>query len=508
MLTGTFTDTGTYSAWSDGPWVYSGFKRTLTFTNLVFRYPDGAQQGTAIGYQLCGSQAASDCPLRGPGPTVSFTPYTETATDGTCTWTWQERPDPSAVASGQLQLSLASSGRWTATSFQLQVEPLITNVQVSGQNNCQFDKPFALPPAPSGGSPTADRSDYSDGPFIGSASPNVAADPTGQSVTFTGTTTGLEAWQGPQTHEFSGQIGGQGCPAAGASAGAADIGPAWRGLAVTETGLDSLVRRAATNLPCADSITASRLKVPLGGRETLAARLSPPGTTATTYSFEIRRAGRFAWDVLGSSSKPTWSLTARSAGHFQVRVIALSTAKKLISPPVALEVEFPIWSEIAAEKTVKRFTDASWAETLRLTTPTTRRELGYWIWLDTCGRVRYGHTPTELGRPTGVDDAASLGLSRRPRDQPENPPGTGCGKYFVANFHTHTPTTHLHKPGFGRDVGPSTNDERFANRDEVPGFVYDYRASRPGSGSIPLGYPLGKPARMYVFGYLRRPTPR
>src|SRR4029079_9080787 len=129
----------------------------------------------------------------------------------------------------------------------------------------------------------------------------------------------------------------------------------------------------------------------------------------------------------------------------------------------------------------------------RLATPQSRREVGFWILLDTCsvprGHQKYDHTRRILGPPAGPEENASVHLGRRPPDEPANPPAViGCATYIVSSFHTHTPTTYRLPPGGSRLVGPSPRDEQNANRRMVPGIVFDYIANPPGSSRIPYGF--------------------
>ena len=223
LLSGTLTDVGKYSSWTEGEWQYSGFKRTLTFSNVRFRQPGtfkpgamgdtGASDAPALViYQLCGNRANSDCLDKAAGPSVSFTPYTQTATNGTCTWTWKVVADPKGTESGTLDLA-SSNGGWSVSSLELSMTPLITDASVSGPSNCQFDKPTAIPPFDQNSNT---NQDWADGPSAPLTAPYARASSDGENVTFSGTNSVLEGWQGPQTHTFSGQLSGS-CSITGAA---------------------------------------------------------------------------------------------------------------------------------------------------------------------------------------------------------------------------------------------------------------------------------------------------
>jgi hypothetical protein len=94
---------------------------------------------------------------------------------------------------------------------------------------------------------------------------------------------------------------------------------------------------------------------------------------------------------------------------------------------------------------------------------------------------------------------------------------TGGAIYYVASFHTHTPTIDL-LPFDYRFVGPSDNggqgDYAAALAGMRPGLVYDYLPSPSNGSTVSSGLPLGSPAKIYplpirqVDGSLeyRRPT--
>jgi hypothetical protein len=265
----------------------------------------------------------------------------------------------------------------------------------------------------------------------------------------------------------------------------------------------------------AEELAPTSVTVPHRGG--LRVRLFPPWATARSYTWQMKRSHQSSWTLIGATSQPSFNFTFRLAGRFKLRTIAHlasagGTPRNLVSSVRPLEVKFPTRDQILADQDVNSFTEGAWAQTLRLATPQSRRELGFWISLDTCavprGHRRYGHTTIIEGPLAGPEENASVHLGSRPADDPPNPPAViGCATYIVATFHTHTPTRYRLPPGKTRRVGPSRKDEGNAKGRMMPGLVFDYIANPPGSMSIPFGYAVHSPAQHYRYGVLRRPTP-
>ena len=245
------------------------------------------------------------------------------------------------------------------------------------------------------------------------------------------------------------------------------------------------------------------------------ATLYPPWATAKSYTWEMKPSSESRWTDLGTTAHPTYKITYRLAGNFKLRVwfngaSAGGVPRRLVSPVRPVEVRFPSWDDIVANKDVAHFTRNAWARTLDLatgpppaSTPNWRQEVGFWISLRTCSGT-YGHTTMREGPRTGPNDRAKINIGPRPADTTNRPdPVKGCYTYMVASFHTHTPTTFLSR---GRGVGPSKEDQDFNNRWKVPGVVYDYIASPPGSKNIPPRHPKNSKAKPYHAGLFRRPT--
>jgi hypothetical protein len=246
------------------------------------------------------------------------------------------------------------------------------------------------------------------------------------------------------------------------------------------------------------------------------ARTFPPWATATSYKWQMRRANSSQWTTLGTTATKTFPWTFRLAGHFKWRVIIYGlTAPGFGTEPVhvgrteTLQVRFPTRDQISNHQAVQSIAQDAWALTLHLANPQTRREVGFWITLNTCSG-RYGHTmPPRLGPEVGPRDDATVNLGSQPADIPRNPTlADRCATYPVATFHTHTPTTYRVPIGESRPVGPSRVDRENASGRGLPGFVFDYAANPPGSMRIPFGYRKDEAAFVYRYGPVRRPTPR
>jgi GT2 family glycosyltransferase len=260
---------------------------------------------------------------------------------------------------------------------------------------------------------------------------------------------------------------------------------------------------APSQPPVTVAITVPVPVIKLGQTETLQATLTPATAKATNFVFQAKRAAAATWTQLASGPSATFAYKATIAGHFNVRVVATVNGKNVTSPSANLTVTFPVYADIVADANVITFTDAAWQDTLAATTPTTRREEGFWIQFNS-NTGAYSHTPTILGPVIGPNQTGSVQLGPRPPDVPASPQLPGSGVYTVASFHTHTPTTFRM---VGRPVGPSAADNAADTNDDVTGVVYDYIANPPASGSIPAGYPLHSPAQRYHSGPASRKTP-
>ncbi|HTV12555.1 MAG TPA: hypothetical protein VME20_11925 [Acidimicrobiales bacterium] len=255
--------------------------------------------------------------------------------------------------------------------------------------------------------------------------------------------------------------------------------------------------------------------------------------------WQVTRAGSSDWTTVGRSflgpAPQSWlslpfgptggtikySHEAAVAGKFVFRWTAfLDGAWKSSENEVRVSVLFPTIYQIASQPGVEADALSAWNETVyKSANQQSRHEIGYWVTLDTCN-ASYGHTPEVLGPTTSnsVPDAATLKLGRRPQDDPKSAPFDSCATYVVASFHTHTPTFYLPKADPPRPVGPSTQDKQATEQNgafAVPGLVYDYCPAvtivprqtadcTQESGTIPSGWALGNPAKLWLYGPLRR----
>jgi hypothetical protein len=170
-------------------------------------------------------------------------------------------------------------------------------------------------------------------------------------------------------------------------------------------------------------------------------------------------------------------------------------------------VPFPTFSEIVADPGVMAQTQAAWGETLLFSRGhrSLVREEGFYILLHT-DTGEYEFTPTVYGHAF-APTAKGVGVTLPP--PPADTPGN---LYTVALFHTHVAVKDLSER-LGQTVGPSTADNTTANRDQLPGLVFDYVAThelhRRGK-IIPYvsgGTSFNAPAMIYPSGPDQRPTP-
>jgi hypothetical protein len=235
--------------------------------------------------------------------------------------------------------------------------------------------------------------------------------------------------------------------------------------------------------------------------------IKPTACKATEFKIEIQRASGGGWFLLSNKRSFLWS--ARVAGKFQLRGTAKIDGTDYQTALKDVEVQFPNYGDIVGDSRVRVMTNREWARTLKACTqnPNVRRELGFWIQINTKSN-RYISTDRTKGPLVPPTDGAYVDVPARPADNPSAPDPNAKGvKYPVASFHTHTPTTYR-AGGGARGIGPSGADNRIDTKDQVPGVVYDYVESPVGSGSIPMGHPELSAAILYKsLGLDRRPTP-
>jgi len=218
---------------------------------------------------------------------------------------------------------------------------------------------------------------------------------------------------------------------------------------------------------------------------------------------EVQRVGKSQWYQFDHNGVPEYTEPARVAGKFIVRVKgSIEDSEHETEPTEEIEVRFPDADTILAGDGVRARMDQAWANTKSATTPTSRREEGYYITLNTsAGNEAYGVTSYTVGNQVANNAFAQLdGFGARPKDIPENPTPIHYSLYIVGWFHTHPPTKYqVANPGFPATqlVGPSGppgGDHEFSSHASVncPGFVYDYvpTGTYLGWPSVPFGHPI------------------
>ncbi|HMO52376.1 MAG TPA: hypothetical protein PKE26_15890 [Kiritimatiellia bacterium] len=233
----------------------------------------------------------------------------------------------------------------------------------------------------------------------------------------------------------------------------------------------------------------------------------PTNVVPTNYHYEIRRTNSLTWYTLTNSTVPAYTSVVAVAGHFKIRVSAFLTNAVTTSLEKEFTVEFPSYSEIIADTNVLAKMDQAWASTLAATTPTSRREEGFWIKVRTQTR-QYEFSQTHYGSNVPPARKATMSLGAKPLDSHLNPTPLDEPMYTVAAFHTHTPTTY--RP-HDRVVGPSPKDINTHNKIDVVGVVYDYTGypNPPAYTNyyIPSSNALWGASQLYHCGPDRRSTP-
>lgn len=161
-------------------------------------------------------------------------------------------------------------------------------------------------------------------------------------------------------------------------------------------------------------------------------------------------------------------------------------------------VNFPNRNRIEANAITQSHTTALWQQTLNDCTdnPNQRRELGCWFAIDT-QTGSFTPSPTQSSPFVGPNDPVKVQLGTRPQDDLVDV--NNGGKYWVASFHTHTPTTFR---TLGRAGGPTVEDRGVDILEDVVGLVFDYQAE-----FVPPQHPKASPAGIYKTDLLRRTKP-
>ena len=290
-------------------------------------------------------------------------------------------------------------------------------------------------------------------------------------------------------------------------------------------GNNNISWRHSEQSDCVDVIQISVIKVELDVENTLltlmetntlTAVVTPSnGISVSEYTFEIKRDGSPTWYQLYQGPQPSFEAVAKVAGQFDLRVSASIAGVTCVSQEKDVEAQFPSDSDILAGQGVHSRMDQAWTDTKNATTPTSRREEGYYITLDTSSGS-YGITAHTVGAFVSNDVGAvwDTATNPRPLDSIADPTPLDQPTYTVGWFHTHTPTTYR---SLGRPAGPSggpgpppTFDYSWSARPDIciPGYAYDYTESPAGSGSIPAAHPINSAAQIYtITPPVRRPTP-
>ena len=296
-----------------------------------------------------------------------------------------------------------------------------------------------------------------------------------------------------------------------------------QGLSHSDTSRDVSLRLTGSlqGMTCADTVNLTVMQVQLDTEKTLLTlkhnrecnleikTIPAIETEFNEYRVDIKRTNSVTWYVLGSNRAITpWH--ANIAGEFHLRGMAKIGGTAFYSTNIVIVNQFPNYTQIEGDADVRTATDTEWANTLADCTesPNQRRERGFWFRINTFDNV-YEHDDVLMGEWVGPDDGASVIFPSRPADIPPNPaPNAEGAVYYVASFHTHTPTTYRTNSVGTRGVGPSTPDNDADTEDNVPGIVYDYAENSSGSGSIPMGHPENATAQRYIsLGKTKRSTP-
>ena len=232
------------------------------------------------------------------------------------------------------------------------------------------------------------------------------------------------------------------------------------------------------------------------------------GVIISQYIFDTKRTNDVTRYQLYQGSQSTFNVISRVAGTFDLRVSVTVDSAICVSLEKNVEVQFPSASDILTGQGVQARMDQAWMGTKNATTPTSRREEGYYITLDTSSGA-YGITAHTIGTSVANNQGASWDTATypRPQDSIAHPTPLDQPIYIIGWFHTHTPTTYRI---VGRGIGPSEADNGWSAHDNIniPGYAYDYTEFPIGSGLIPAAHPINSGAQIYtITPPTRRPTP-
>ena len=247
------------------------------------------------------------------------------------------------------------------------------------------------------------------------------------------------------------------------------------------------------------------------------------GPDADSYSLQVQPQTTQAssnWNTVATTDQG--SVTQRLAGYFNVRATATINGVVFYSRTETVEVQFPDFTMIVSDPVVQAAMNAAWTDTLAFAeaenqngSVLTDREEGFWIQLNT-STGQYIIDPTFYGTPSEALPGVTVGITPqqigpKPTDVFLSTDQGDAAIYTIAIFHTHTPMAFIPillnpdgSPVITRKVGSSTDDDQFAQENNVVGIVYDYDSP---TGIIPAGWGLDQQASLYEAGLFRRPTP-
>ena len=173
-----------------------------------------------------------------------------------------------------------------------------------------------------------------------------------------------------------------------------------------------------------------------------------------------------------------------------------------------IEMQFPTSTDILNDPDITTFMENTWSATKNFASPSGRREMGFWIYINTKPDATEYYFKEDV--PDGEIITGSIGTGGRisfsnPSLIEMNTNPLLGGKYVVGLFHTHTPITYLTQGA--RQVGPSPGD--LSSYEDLPGFIYDYTGQylpNEGITGIIYGHKIDDASHIYVYGSSRRQT--
>ncbi|WP_372847121.1 hypothetical protein, partial [Pontiella sp.] len=198
----------------------------------------------------------------------------------------------------------------------------------------------------------------------------------------------------------------------------------------------------------------------------------------TDHEIEIRFQDETRWYSLATNEICEW--TTRIAGDFYLRAKAKVEDCTVYSLPQSAKVQFPTREEILSDAGITNAMEEAWQQTLEASTTNSYREFGFMIYLNTADGT-YSANTSVYTASTGVPGSQVQGTFWfNWENSDELSPLSSGANYPVALFHTHPPFTFADPLVYeSRDTGASTGtdeDVDMANKNGLPGFLYDYSA--------------------------------